>query len=74
MVTFNIKFELILTQLQATLYNCATFERQHMPPVFRQTCVPKNNLHDAFSKDDVNTPSAILCAEGDNFYISHVYA
>ena len=32
------------------------------PPVFRQTCVPKNNLHDAFPKDDVNTPSSILCA------------
>ena len=30
------------------------------PLVFRQTCVPKNNLHDDFSKDDVNTPSAIL--------------
>ena len=30
------------------------------PPVFRQTCVPKNNLHGDFSKGDVNTPSAIL--------------
>ena len=28
-MTFNSKFELILTQLQATLYNHATFERQH---------------------------------------------
>ena len=30
------------------------------PPIFGQTCVPKNKLHDAFSKDDVNTSSAIL--------------
>ena len=34
MVTFNSKFELILTQLQATLYNRATFECQHMPSCF----------------------------------------
>ena len=29
MVTFNNKFELILTYLQDTLYDRATFERQH---------------------------------------------
>ena len=35
MVTFNSNFELILTQLQATLYNRATFERQQIEePLF----------------------------------------
>ena len=35
MVTFNNKFELIWTKLQATLYNRATFERQQVPmPLF----------------------------------------
>ena len=38
MVTFNSKFELILTQLQATLYNHATFERQQS---WVASCQPK---------------------------------
>ena len=41
------------------------------PPVFRQTCVPKNNLHDAFTKDDVNTLSAIYMFLG-RYYISAI--
>ena len=42
------------------------------PLAFRQTCVPKNNLHDDFSKDDVNTPSAIYFSQ-DNNYVSAMF-
>ena len=43
-----------------------------MPPVFRQTCEPTNNLHNAFTKDDVNTLLAIYFSQDDN-YVSAMF-
>ena len=52
----TFKFEVFLIML-FTMQNLMS---THAPLFFGKSCVPKNNLHIAYSKDDVNTPLVIF--------------
>ena len=61
---FEVFLVMLLTMPKSGVNTCTLF--------FGKACMPKNNMHNVHSKDDVNTPSAIYFSQGDN-YVSTMF-